>query len=116
MLICNVFDIAQYFCGKNFGSIRCIKISPNKTIEGYVGGYITSIIFLLLVSNLFDIGFNILKLSIMYILSVCGGLFASYIKRLYSIKDFSNALGDHGGFLDRFDSSLFTLPLFIFIN
>jgi phosphatidate cytidylyltransferase len=107
IVLVSSFDTLQYISGKTIGKHKCIGISPNKTIEGYIGGYLISLLLC------YFIRFDFLKLTILYVYSILGDLFASYIKRQYRLKDFSNALGDHGGFMDRFDSSLFTIPLLL---
>ena len=48
-------------------------------------------------------------------IALMGDLFKSFIKRQVGIKDFSNVLGEHGGFTDRFDSLLFTAPVYLFL-
>lgn len=83
------------------------KISPKKTILGYIFGFWFSLI-------IFSLIFPILnwKVNIIWFFTGCAGdLFASYIKRSVNVKDFSNLLGDHGGFLDRFDSTLGVLHI-----
>ncbi|MCX8075686.1 MAG: phosphatidate cytidylyltransferase, partial [Aquificaceae bacterium] len=47
--------------------------------------------------------------------AVMGDLFKSFIKRQVGVKDFSGVLGEHGGFTDRFDSLLFTAPVYVFL-
>jgi CDP-diglyceride synthetase len=111
IVACNMFDIFQFLCGSAFGTIKCFKsISPNKTVEGYVGGYLMSCVI-----------FPYFKLDLfmfipMYILGVCGDLFASYIKRYLNIKDFSQFLGPHGGLMDRMDSIAFAVPFYVFFQ
>ena len=94
-LIVSISDILQYFFGKNFGTTRPISISPNKTIEGYIGGLLTII--------LFSPFYNIFMLTQWVLLGFIGDLFVSLIKREMGIKDISNLLGDHGGLIDRLD-------------
>lgn len=103
-------DIFAYFAGRLFGKHKLIpKISPNKTIEGSVGGVIGSallcVLFLMLV-----------KIPVLPMLPICiggsiiaqlGDLFASAIKRYCGIKDFGKLIPGHGGVLDRFDSVMF---------
>lgn len=109
-------DIFAYFIGKKFGNKKLIpNISPNKTIEGSIGGILGTISILLLVSILFG-----LKTEYMVIIAILGSivaqvgdLFASSIKRYSGVKDFSNIIPGHGGIIDRFDSILFVAPLIL---
>lgn len=113
-------DTCAYFFGISFGKNKlCPSISPNKTVEGGIGGLVGSV----LVSILFGIILsNSLKLNIGWyhfaIIGLLGGVFsqlgdlcASSIKRFCGVKDFGKLLPGHGGLLDRFDSLLFTLPV-----
>lgn len=108
-------DTGAYFIGCGYGKRKLVPlISPHKTIEGSVGGILTSIIvsiffaryFLPKVSLIEAIVFGIL----ISIVSQVGDLSASLIKRYCKIKDFSNIIPGHGGILDRFDSALFSFP------
>lgn len=110
-------DISAYFVGKNLGKHKLIPlVSPNKTIEGSLGGILGSAIVVCIISKIF--GFNMILMSTVAvvgsILSQIGDLFASAIKRYAGIKDFSHIIPGHGGIIDRFDSVLFVAPL-IFI-
>lgn len=108
-------DTFAYLFGMVFGKHKLYpSISPKKTVEGSLGGIFGSLILL----NLFN--FYILKYNIVFIIlsgilisvvSQLGDLFASKIKREIGIKDFSNIIKGHGGFLDRFDSIIFATPL-----
>lgn len=103
-------DASQYVCGK-YINIKYLdfkpfkSISPNKTFIGYFFGSL--IIYLI---NLIFI--NLKYCFIVIVLSIIGDLFASNLKRFLKIKDFSNMLQSHGGFIDRFDSLIFNLPFF----
>ena len=109
-------DIFSYMSGKLFGKNRIISdISPNKTLEGYIGGYSLTIIFLILALNQNQIiwtYFDLLYLTIFILLAFFGDLFMSFVKRIYNIKDTSSILPGHGGVLDRLDSYFPSLPLF----
>ena len=108
-------DTFAYLFGMIFGKHKLYpSISPKKTVEGSLGGIFGSLILL----NLFN--FYILKFNIVFIIfsgivlsivAQLGDLFASKIKREIGIKDFSNIIKGHGGFLDRFDSIIFVTPL-----
>jgi phosphatidate cytidylyltransferase len=109
-------DIFAYISGKVFGKNRIINdISPNKTLEGYVGAYSLTFLFLILVlthNQIIWIYFDLLYLTIFILLAFFGDLFMSFVKRIYNIKDTSNILPGHGGVLDRLDSYFPSLPLF----
>jgi len=109
-------DIFAYISGKAFGKKRIIiDISPNKTLEGYIGGYGITIILITLVLNQNQIiwtYFDLLYLTIFILLAFFGDLFMSFVKRIYNIKDTSSFLPGHGGVLDRLDSYFPSLPLF----
>lgn len=111
-------DIFAYLVGKNMGKHKFSKISPNKSIEGCVGGILGAIIITLIytyvINNCFGLNINYLFISIIaFILSIIGQIgdfSASSIKRYVDIKDFSNLLPGHGGMLDRIDSLIFIAP------
>jgi len=106
LFLTSINDTLQELFGKFYGKTKVTSISPNKTLEGYLGGYL-SMLFLNLV--LLKKRFSII--NILYFGNIIGDLFFSYIKRLVKIKDYSKILGSHGGILDRFDS--FIIPSFI---
>ena len=114
-----VTDSFAYFTGYFIGKHKlCEKISPNKTIEGAVGGTITgTIIASLYYLYIINPDKNILLvLGITFVLSVVGqigDLFFSSVKRHYNIKDFSNLIPGHGGILDRLDSIIFVVIIYI---
>lgn len=107
-------DTFAYLVGSRIGKHKFTKISPNKSIEGVIGGFfgvlIFSYIFKYFVPKIF-FGTNLAILSVLLtIVAVFGDLFESKIKRDLDVKDSSTILGGHGGFLDRFDSALFVIP------
>jgi phosphatidate cytidylyltransferase len=89
------------------------KISPSKTIEGTCGGLLAGVMVAILVRNL--CGLDIARAAAIGLCAAVAGsggdLAASWIKRRAGIKDFSNMLPEHGGFLDRFDSLIMALAL-----
>ena len=90
------------------------RVSPKKTIEGAIGGWLCGGIISFIyasVLNYFglDMGFIIICSVILPIVSQIGDLTFSLIKRNFHVKDFSNLIPGHGGLLDRFDSVLFTI-------
>ncbi len=107
-------DIGAYFFGKKFGKFKIAKnISPGKTLEGLLGGFISNIAFVLLWAtntniNLLD-GF--LLAFLVTALSLYGDIYESFLKRMAKIKDSSSMIPGHGGFLDRMDSFCPTIPI-----
>lgn len=93
-------DTAQYYVGKNFGSIRIFPASPKKSLEGYLGGLFFSFLALKVTCPEVDM----LTCLILTFSGMFGDFLASVWKRLVGIKDASAVFGSHGGFLDRFDS------------
>ncbi len=108
-------DTFAYFSGKMFGKHKLYpEVSPNKTIEGAIGGIIGCTVISLFYFDYLSINkyIYIIIFSISAsVFSMVGDLVASKIKREYSIKDFGNMLPGHGGILDRFDSVLFVAPV-----
>jgi phosphatidate cytidylyltransferase len=94
-------DASQEIFGRFLGRTKVTSISPNKTLEGYLGGYLVT----LLLSN----NSNLIQNTIIYILNIFGDLYFSYIKRKIGIKDYSHILLSHGGILDRLDSLIMLL-------
>lgn len=116
-------DIFAYLIGKRFGKHKFTEISPNKSLEGCVGGIAGALIMILIYTfvcnqafamnmNYLYAGFIAMLLSIV---SQIGDLAASSIKRYCGIKDYSNLIPGHGGMLDRIDSVIFILPFAYFL-
>jgi phosphatidate cytidylyltransferase len=106
-LVLSIFDAFSQISGQLAGRNKLFPaISPGKTIEGFIGGAIIAIASSYLLSGLtgyYDI--NILFLASGIVLSAfTGDMIASFYKREYMVKDYSNLIPGHGGFLDRFDS------------
>ena len=123
-------DIGAYFAGKAFGKHKLAKnLSPGKSIEGAVGGYLLVMVIGILGATLFaDYPFTqnnffaliqsswgwsgmILVTALCVVMSIQGDLFESQLKRVAGVKDSSALLPGHGGFLDRIDALLPVLPL-----
>jgi len=108
LMIVAMTDIGAYAVGKSIGKTSFSKTSPNKTIEGVVGGVIIATL-----SGMF-IGVAIVDLSISLVISlmvsissIFGDLFESSLKRTAGVKDSGSLLPGHGGVLDRIDGYLF---------
>ena len=105
--------------GKIFKTRLSEKISPKKSIEGFIGGilgvFISTYSFIYIYRKLFKADlFEKITLNeaiILSILSVLGDLFESKLKREFGVKDSGTILLGHGGFLDRFDSAMFVMPI-----
>lgn len=122
-----IADSGAYFTGVAIGKHKlCPEISPKKTIEGFVGGIIsTAVVFVAcfaVYNNL--IAENPMKNELLSYVAVAvtgalcavigtvGDLTASMIKRQIGFKDYGKIMPGHGGLMDRFDSVLFVLPTF----
>lgn len=113
------YDVGGLLIGRTFGSRPFSDASPNKTVEGLLGGMVASLFVVFLV-GLFglhpwaDMG-AALKIGIFAALAApLGDLCESLVKRDLGIKDMGNLLPEHGGLLDRFDGLLFVLPAVYF--
>ena len=141
LLISVLTDIIALVFGKMIGRIKIVPtISPNKTLEGFISGLFLPAILLItlsffvlennmfnsnifsqylyLDSLIFEWGYfsSLIILTLCSLASIFGDLVASKAKRLMNVKDFSNLLPGHGGILDRIDSHLFCIPIFISFN
>ena len=141
LLISVLTDIIALVFGKMIGRIKIVPtISPNKTLEGFISGLflpailLISLSFFILENNMFnsdifsqylyldslifELGYfsSLIILTLCSLASIFGDLVASKAKRLMNVKDFSNLLPGHGGILDRIDSHLFCIPIFISFN
>lgn len=111
-------DSGAYFIGRKFGKRKLApNVSPNKSIEGFIGGIITASFVAMGVGFGLELGtvalIAFLGLSGLTVLaSVLGDLFESMLKRRAGIKDSGSILPGHGGVLDRIDSLLSATPVF----
>lgn len=120
ILITILTDTFAYFTGVSIGKHKITKISPNKSLEGYIGGIVMGTIL----SSIFYMTFigtsPLIKVvpAILILSLVCelGDLFYSAIKRENNIKDFSNLIPGHGGILDRIDSLTFVTITFVLVR
>ena len=117
-------DIGAYMIGRQFGRRKLLpKVSPNKTVEGFVGGILSAvvvaIIFLIVDKSLlagYSFGMILLLVVIFSIFSQFGDLVESAIKRHFGVKDSGKIIPGHGGILDRFDSMIFVFPIMHFFG
>lgn len=114
------YDTGAYTAGRLFGRRKLFpSISPGKTVEGAIGGLIMSIAGILAARAFIEIPVgHVESIGLAAGLSVAGqlgDLSESMIKRDVQIKDSSKTIPGHGGALDRFDSILFTAPIFYYI-
>jgi phosphatidate cytidylyltransferase len=110
-------DVGAYFAGKSFGKHKMAPhVSPNKTIEGAIGGMIGALAGAFLIGSLLKISkTDLLTIGILCgIFSQLGDIWASVLKRDVKVKDSGNLILGHGGVLDRFDSLLFSAPVFFY--
>lgn len=116
-------DIFAYIVGKLIGKHKFSTVSPNKSIEGCIGGTIGAIIlglvYTVVINNCFNGNISYIAISIvsvaLSIIGQVGDFAASSIKRYTGIKDFSNLIPGHGGMLDRIDSVIFIAPFAYFL-
>tara|TARA_B100001939_G_C16777620_1_gene545483 strand:- start:101 stop:760 length:660 start_codon:yes stop_codon:yes gene_type:complete len=118
-LICISTDIGGYIFGKIFKGPKLIKISPNKTYSGMLGGFLFSFIIVFFLLEYSEFLFNTktswqpkvyLHIIIISTVSQIGDIIISYFKRLSKIKDTGKIIPGHGGILDRIDGMIFTFP------
>ena len=118
-LIIVAFDIGSYFLGKKYGKNPLSPISPGKTIEGALFGFICSISVGIISINFLQLDINLFVGALLGFLvslfALVGDLTESMMKRNAGIKDSGNALPGHGGILDRIDSYLFTSAVLYYI-
>lgn len=105
-------DMGAYFVGKSFGKTKLYKFSPNKTVEGFIGGFV----FTCLVAWV-TVFLKITPLNQFVFFAVCvasffapfAGFMASVIKRFFKKKDYGALIPGHGGLMDRFDCHFFAV-------
>ena len=120
ILICISTDIGGYIFGKIFKGPKLTTISPNKTYAGMIGGYLLSLICLIVITNFIDYSIKTFQLILITILlstvSQVGDIIVSYFKRQANIKNTSNLIPGHGGLLDRIDGMIFAVPALYLID
>ena len=112
------FDGFSQLCGQLFGKRKIApKISPNKTLEGLIGGLLFAICGSLFLVRYMSIppGQVLLIAVLICVSALLGDLLASWYKRRYQLKDYSTLIPGHGGILDRFDSFIFSGAIYWFV-
>ena len=118
------FDTFAYLTGTKFGNNKILpKISPNKSWEGFAGGWISTVIVCYLVIKFTALSINIENFNpylfaiVLPITASLGDFLESYYKRQAGVKDSGNFIPGHGGMLDRIDAFTITIPiLYLYIN
>lgn len=119
LLIAITSDIGGMVFGKFFKGKKLTKISPKKTISGSIGAFVFSILLIFIFNKNFE---NYVFMKVLFFtvtvsfISQIGDLFISFLKRKANVKDTSDILPGHGGFLDRIDGIIFALPFGIFLS
>ena len=115
-------DAGAYFAGVFLGRHRGItRVSPNKSLEGYIGGILCGGLFLvlygLLLRNFAGVDASIPVMAVYGLVgravTEVGDLSFSLVKRQFGIKDYGDLLPGHGGIVDRFDSMVFAAPVLL---
>ncbi|KGQ20683.1 Phosphatidate cytidylyltransferase [Lysobacter dokdonensis DS-58] len=118
LLVIWAADSGAYFAGRKFGKHKLSpRISPNKTVEGLVGGMLASVVIALAAApfagaTVAQLPFVAIVVVVTVLFSVVGDLFESLLKRHVGAKDSGDLIPGHGGILDRIDSVLAALPVF----
>lgn len=113
-----VADVSAYFAGRRFGHHKLApRISPGKTREGVYGALVGTMLFAAGAGWLMPVPVGqvllVLLATVTVLFSIVGDLFESLIKRQSNLKDSGSLLPGHGGMLDRIDSILSALPIFV---
>ena len=117
MLTVIVSDTAQYYTGRAFGRrLLAPAISPKKTIEGAIGGFVFGALVMAVVGTWWAAGIPVALRALLGVavvaLGIAGDLFESMLKRSAGVKDSSTLIPGHGGVLDRIDALLFAAPVY----
>ena len=106
-----ISDTMSYFFGSYFGNNKMkIKVSPNKTWEGFVGGFLCSLIFSIFsfsyIQEIYPLWKTISLGILIPIFGLIGDIYQSKLKRMAGVKDSGRILPGHGGIFDRLDSAM----------
>jgi phosphatidate cytidylyltransferase len=117
MLTVMVSDTAQYYTGRAVGRRPLApRISPKKTIEGAIGGFVVATAMFAIVGAwwvpIFNVGERMVLGLLIVAAGIAGDLFESFLKRRAGVKDSSTLIPGHGGVLDRIDALLFAAPVY----
>ena len=118
ILVVQSSDVLQYVWGKLFGKHKIApKLSPSKTVEGFVGGVVSASVLggLLYWLTPFNPVQAVLMSLLICLMGFLGGLVMSAMKRSMDVKDWGNMISGHGGMLDRMDSLCFAAPIFFHV-
>ena len=118
ILVVQSSDVLQYVWGKLFGEHKIApKLSPSKTVEGFVGGVVSASVLggLLYWLTPFNPVQAVLMSLLICLMGFLGGLVMSAMKRSMGVKDWGNMISGHGGMLDRMDSLCFAAPIFFHV-
>ena len=118
ILVVQSSDVLQYVWGKLFGKHKIApKLSPSKTVEGFVGGVVSASVLggLLYWLTPFNPVQAVLMSLLICLMGFLGGLVMSAMKRSMGAKDWGNMISGHGGMLDRMDSLCFAAPIFFHV-
>ena len=116
LILIELNDVFQYISGNIFGERKITpNISPNKTVEGLIGGIILTTLTASLLKYFANIDFQVKFIPYICLIGFLGDIFISSLKRRVNLKDSGNLLSGHGGILDRVDSLIFTAPLILLI-
>jgi len=122
MLVVFIGDTGAYYAGKTFGRHKLYPaVSPNKTVEGSIGGAGCSVVFGLIFQSLYlpemSLWEGALLFLVLGLLGQVGDLFESFLKRSVGVKDSGRILPGHGGMLDRIDGALFAgAPMYLYLR
>ncbi|MBL0708639.1 MAG: phosphatidate cytidylyltransferase [Sulfurimonas sp.] len=108
LVVVALTDIGAFVVGKSIGKTQFCKTSPNKTMEGVIGGIIIATLGGMFVGlSIVDFSISIVISFMVSLSSIFGDLYESSLKRAANVKDSGNILPGHGGMLDRIDGYLF---------
>jgi len=115
-----VSDTAQYYSGRAFGRrLLAPAISPKKTVEGAIGGFVFGALLLTIVGAWWAPAVPVAVRAVLGVtlvaLGIAGDLFESMLKRSANVKDSSTLIPGHGGILDRIDALLFAAPVYYIV-